>query len=243
MHDDELDTLLRKLPGGSPAPEEADMPLDDGVLIAFRDGNLSAGEAEAIERRLARDPDARLLLRELSAQVAVSDVDDVVSRVTPQAKVLPFARKRALWLATAATLAAGLLLVVVTRQPAQLGAYQLEVEGGDATLRGSEEKKTRVLGPESRLTVRLRAEAPSDAPRVLGVFVEGAQGALTRVTAGQLDASRGSFALQLEGNTWLPTAGRQKLWLVIADDEATLRGVEVPGGARWWSLDVERRDE
>lgn len=241
MHDDELDTLLRRIPGGSTAPEENEMPLDDGVLIAFRDGNLSVAQAEAVESRLARDPEARLLLRELSAQVSASEVDDVLSRMAPKSNVLPFVRKRAAVLLTASALAAGLLAVVITQQPSKLGAYQFQVEGGAATTRGSEVKTTRVLGPEGRLNIRLRAEAPSDAPRVLGVFVEGADGVLTRVTQGRVESSRGSFSLQLDGNTWLQ--GRQKVWLHVAKDEAALRDVGAPGGAGWWALDVERRDE
>lgn len=249
MHDDELDALLRRIPDDAGKHEGDPMQLDDGLLIAYRDGTLSPEQTEAVEKRLAIDPGARLLLRELSAPVTPDEVDALMARVdvtgSPRASVVHL-RRRAVWTGAAvAALAAGVLALVWLPSRGGVGPYQLEVEGGDAAVRGSApvDGAPRVMGPDAKLVTRLRAERATDDARVVGVFVSDAAGKLVRVRDAQVASSRGSFEVTLRGNAWLPVVGVQAVWFRVARDEAALDDSEAPKtGDGWWRVDVERRE-
>lgn len=235
--DDELDRLLKQVPQTAPS---ASAPLDEGRLLDWRAGKLSDAEAEAIERRLATDPEARALLRELSRGSSPEEVEGVLGAVQPRAKVLPL--RRAPIVIGVVTALAAALVFFVTRQP-PLPTYRLELEGGVAEAR-SELAKGAVLLPDSRLVVRLRAGVETDTPLVLGVFRENAAGRLERVEGGALKASRGTFEFVIDGQTLLRSTGRHRVWLHVARDEAALRAAEgsAPAeGAGWWAFDTELR--
>lgn len=244
MNDEELDQMLRAIPDGAQAALPA---LDDGVLLAYRAGRLSAEQTQAVEERLAKDPEARALLEALSEELGPADVDAVLARLPAAANVIPLRRRPATWAAVAA-LAAGLVAVVVTRPATEQARYLLEVEGGEAPTRGATPAQRLMVGPEGRLTVRLRAEEATDAHRVLGVFVEGDAGRLSRVTPASLASAHGSFELRLEGGAF--SVGEHRLWLVVASDDDVLsrlagRTHEAARGEGlgWWALQVERRGE
>ncbi|MDP1830128.1 MAG: hypothetical protein Q8L48_43090 [Archangium sp.] len=246
LKDDELRMALKVNPATATRADEP--PLDDGVLLAFRAGTLSPDQSEAIERRLSRDPEARALLRELSQEVSPAEVEAVVDRLGPS-NVLPLRRKpRALvWGSAVMALAAGLLAVVVAWPARNTGRYLLEVEGGEAQTRGAPAQK-RVVGEEGRLTLRLRAQTATDAPRVLGVFREDEQGRLVRVDTAQVSSARGSFEVRLEGAQWLGAAGAHRIWLHVGEDEAAVAALAgrlqrdaAGAGLGWWAIEVERR--
>lgn len=244
MNDDELDALLRRIPATSTAPREDEMRIDDGELIAYRDGTLPPEKQEAVEQLLARSADARTLLKALSEPVPRDDVDAVLEKLAPS-NVVPLRRT---WVPmVAAALAAGVLAVVVVGNTRHdpLGRYSLELEGGEAGTRGSTPSARTVVGPESRLVVRLRAEEATDAPRVVGAFVEDPQHRLVRVENAVVASSRGSFEVTFNGNAWLGSTGSHVLWLHVAGDEAAMKswvGKTAGEGEGWWRVDVERRE-
>lgn len=220
------------------------MRIDEGLLIAFRDGTLAAEKQEYVEQLLAKSAEARLLLRELSAPVNSADIDAVMAKLAPD-DVVPLRPKKKLWVPVVAALAAGVLAVVmVGNSEKPLGRYQLELEGGEAQTRGSTPSAHTVVGAESRLVVRLRAEAATDDARAVGVFLEDANGRLTRVNDAKVISSRGSFEVTFTGNAWLGSTGSHVVWLHVAGDEAAMQawvGRSAAGGEGWWRVDVERR--
>lgn len=235
--DGDLDRLLKQVPQ---PPAASSSPLDEGRLLDWRAGKLSDAEGEAIERRLASDPEARALLRELSRGSSREEVDEVLGAVQPRAKVLPF--RRAGVVVGVVTALAAAFVFFVTRQP-PLPTYRLELEGGVAEAR-SEVAKGGVLQPDSRLVVRLRAAAETDTPVVLGVYRENAAGRLERVEGGELKSRRGTFEFVIDGQTLLQVPGRHRVWLHVARDEAALRAADgsTPSeGAGWWAFDTELR--
>lgn len=244
MNDDELDALLRRIPDTSIAHQEAEMRIDDAELIAYRDGALPPERSEAVEQLLAKSADARLLLNALQEPVSSNDVDGVLSKLAPASNVVPLRRK---WVPIAAALAAGVLAVVVignTRQES-LGHYAFELEGGEAGTRGSTPSARTIVGPDSRLVIRLRAEEATDAPRAVGVFVEDANHQLVRVEDAVVASSRGSFEVAFNGNAWLGNTGSHVVWLHVASDEAAMKkwaGKTAGEGEGWWRVDVERRE-
>lgn len=239
--------MLRGIP---PGPAAGLPPVDDGVLLAYRAGKLSPEAAQAVEARLATDREARALLEELSRQTAVGEVEAVLARLPPPSNLISLRGRRPLvWGAAAAALAAGLVAVVATVPSSAHSRYQLEIEGGESPTRGSPPAERLIVGREGRLTLRLRAEVATEAPRVLGVFLEGADGRLSRLTLGRIAAAHGSFELRLEGD-WAGAPGRHRLWLAVAADEQTLLRAEGQTasavraeGLGWWPVDVERRAE
>lgn len=242
MTDDELDALLRGLP--EPATPEVPMPLDDALLLAFHRGELSEEDAAAVEARLAVDAQARLLLRELSAEVPQGTVDAIVARLPARRRANPWA-----WAAAAAALAAGVATVMALgpTSGAALGSgYVFEVEGGQAQVRGAGAENTErvTMPPDGRLVLRLRAPRETSEPRALGVFVEGVDGRLLRVTPTAVQASGGSFEVELRSDAW-PAGPSARLWLHLEREEAALDawvGRSTAGGEGWWRLEVSRSD-
>ncbi|PZR15421.1 MAG: hypothetical protein DI536_08190 [Archangium gephyra] len=221
------------------------MRIDDAELIAYRDGKLPPEKVEAVELLLAKSADARLLLQALREPVMADDVESVVSKVTLPANVVPLRRR---WVpAAVAALAAGVLAVVVVgnARQAPLGAYAFELEGGEAATRGATPGARTIVGPASRLVLRLRAEEASDAPRALGVFVEDEHQRLLPVDGADIASSRGSFEVTFSGGAWLGAPGAHVVWLHVAGDEAAVKqwvGKTARGGEGWWRVDVERRE-
>lgn len=249
MRDEEIDQLLRQTerPTAGTAPS-SEAPIDEGVLLAYRAQTLSEADAEAVERRLVRDPEARALLRELSQEVSQSEVDAVV-RVLPTNVIPLSSRRRRVVTLTVATLAAaaGLTVILSLRTTPQAG-YLFEVEGGTSATRG-DARPALVLTAENRLLVRLRAERATTEPRVMGVFVEGEQGQLLALSP-EVAQHAGSFEATLtRDNLGLPP-GPHRVWLMVADETGALTGVvgkpqrEVVGrGLAWQGLDLEVRAE
>lgn len=249
MRDEELDELLKKTEQlNQPMENSSEAPIDEGVLLAYRAQKLSPDEAEAVERRLVRDPEARALLRELSQEVSSAEVDRVVQVVPSNVIPLGSRRRRIVtWTVTTLAAAAGLTVILSLRAP-QHAAYVMEVEGGTSTTRGAE-RPDLVLTGDARLVVRLRAERPTTEPRVLGVFAEGDQGRLRRLAV-ESAHRQGSFETVLtRANLGLP-AGQHRLWLLVATSAEAL--VDANGqtqraasdvGLGWHGLDVEVRLE
>ncbi len=249
MRDEEIDQLLQHTERATAGVENSnEAPIDEGVLLAYRANRLSEAEAEAVERRLVRDPEARALLRELSQDVSQSEVDSVV-RVLPTNVISLASRRRRVVTLTVATLAAaaGLTVILSLRTTPQAG-YLLEVEGGTSATRG-DVRPALVLTAENRLLVRLRAERASTEPRVMGVFVEGEQGQLLALSP-EVAQHAGSFEATLTRANLGLAPGHQRLWLLVAEDPAVLRAVvgrpqrAVAGdGLAWHGLDLEVRSE
>jgi hypothetical protein len=244
MRDEDVDQHLRRAARETPVDDVRSTPIDDGLLLAYRAGTLSPEAAAAVERHLAADPEARALLNELGAEVSAAEVNAVAARVSLPTNVIPLWRRRpAAWVAVTLAAAAGVTLVVWPSGPDAV-RYQLEVEGGTAATRGAA-APAMVLFDESRLTIRLRAEQATEAPRVLGAFLEGPDGTLRTLDL-PVEGARGSFETQL-GAAGLPL-GRHRVWLFVARDAADLRAAvgsrhsDVAGTGVWWvPLDVERR--
>lgn len=221
------------------------MRIDDGELIAYRDGTLPPERVEAVERLLTASSEARLLLKALREPVTPLDVEAVLAKLPAPSNVVPLRRK---WVPmVAAALAAGVLAVVVVGNTRQdpLGRYSLELEGGEAGTRGATPSARTIVGPDSRLVVRLRAEEAVDAPRVVGVFVEDADHRLVPVESAAVASSRGSFEVSFTGNAWLGNTGSHVVWLHVAGDEAAMKqwvGKTASEGEGWWRVDVERRE-
>jgi ferric-dicitrate binding protein FerR (iron transport regulator) len=235
---DELDRLLKAVPE---EPLQNPSPLDEGRLLAWQQGRLGEADAAAVERRLASDPEARALLRELSRATAASEVDDVLGAIGQRPKVVPL-RRRAMLVAGAVTAMAAGLAVVLSR-PQPLPRYHLEVEGGLAETR-SDTATGAVLRPDSRLVLRLRAPVPTDAKAAFGLYRETVGGRLERVRGGALAARGGSFEFVIEGRQLLATPGRHRVWVHLARDEAeleTAEGTVASPGEHWWLLDTELR--
>lgn len=229
------DSLLRQVPEPHRDPES----LDDGLLLAYRAGRLSPEAAAEVEALLARNPEARALLRELTQPVEPG-LAERVERAS---------RGRPRWWIPAAMAAAAAAAFLIVAQDAPLPPYEMEARGFVASSRGLA-APSNVLEPDSRLSVTLRPEqAPEKAP-ALGVFVAPDGGLLERARAGRITSRSGVFRFEVEAAALFPKPGRYLVVLVLAPSEDVLQ--DVPGrradgakGARpwleWWTVDVDYR--
>lgn len=246
MRDDELDELLGEGLRAEPPATSVEVPLDEGLLLAYRAGRLSEPEAEALERRLARDPEARALLRELSQDVSEGDIDRVVQAAPPPNVIPLFRRGRAVGLLAASLAAAAGVALLVTRPPAT-APYRLEVEGGISPTRGAAAPVLALAG-EARVIVRLRAEVPTSEPRAVGCYQEDAEGRLRRARC-ERDAREGSFEVRFTRASF-EAPGAVRVWLVVqrgADAPERFEGHRqaevVDEGLSWHALELEVRSE
>lgn len=181
--DDAIDAALRQV-AGQDATGDA---LDDGLLLAYRDGTLPADRVAEVDLILARDPEARALLAELSRPVDARLEERLLGR--PGA-----GRRRAGLAIVALAAAAAVLAVVLSKGPARVDgppAYALEVQGFVAEVRG-EPPRTQQLRGDSRLTIRLRPAVPQQTTPAFGVWIARPGGVLAPVQ-GQLSSDRGAF--------------------------------------------------
>jgi hypothetical protein len=206
MTDDEADRLLRAVP-------ETRVPalrLDDGVLLAYREGKLGEQEAANVERLLANDPEARALLRELSQPVSAEEVESL-ARLTPPT---PRRKWAPLVLGGLGTAAAATLAILVARPVKAPLDYALEVEGLAAPSRGAGQGV--VLPSTGRLVVRLRPAIATEAPRHFDVYLEGADGTLLAAPTGSRQAAQGAFEWVVEASDIAPF-GATRAWVHVTD--------------------------
>ncbi|MCA9551503.1 MAG: hypothetical protein KC933_15815 [Myxococcales bacterium] len=241
MTHDAIDEALARVSERS-RPET---PIDDGLLLAYNAGELAPAAAEAVERRLARDPEARALLKELSRPLD----EDLARRVE---RIHLGGRRRSPWFAGVVALAAVALFAVVSLPPAPSAPmeYALEVEGLVAVQRGgvSAAPSGGRLEPGSRLTVRLLPRSEPDAVPSLKVWLVGADGRLRAADAGDVTAKGGAFRFSAEAAALFPGFGHYELVLHLAstpDDLAALDGMtrdaaqRTSPGLGWWSVPLE----
>lgn len=239
---DLIDEALVQVPerGGS------DAPIDDGVLLAYNAGRLAPEAAEGVEHRLAHDPEARALLKELSRPLN-EDLARQLERTHLRG------RRPSLWTAgLIATAAVALFAVYAGRRgtPATPLEYALEVEGLVAAQRGgiSAAPSGGRLEPASRLTVRLLPRSEPETPPALGIWLVGADGLLRAADAGDVTARGGAFRFSAEAATLFPAFGHYELVLHLApgpDDLAALDGMTrdaaraTSPGLGWWSVSLD----
>lgn len=148
--------LLEAVPDG----DDGDDALDDGVLAAFRRGELDDAATAAMAGRLARDPQARALL---VAQAEAARGSDAMSVARVMAR--QHTSRRGAVVAGAlviAALAAALALFV--GRPT-LPEFTLDGPfGGLAETRGEDQGPTRVFVPGNTLTMYARPAAPVSEP-------------------------------------------------------------------------------
>src|SRR5688572_7916912 len=106
--DESIDAALRQV-AERPRAEEA---VDDGLLLAYRQGRLSEEKSAELEALLARDPEARALLAELSKPIDRGLVDQLQHARSSRRRWPMIAG------ALAAAAAAALVAIVPARQPA-----------------------------------------------------------------------------------------------------------------------------
>lgn len=216
---------------------EFDAPhLDDELLSAYLDDELSPAERARVESRLAIDPAARQLLEELRAvsqainqlppaaleedlrepvlrraerEMLASDshaphAPSAAGRFAELVRRVPIGRSRRAWFWAGAAIAAGLLIMIVEREPAPNADLPREVARRDAA---SEDRSSRRLEMEAvdkppaerseSFAVAGRPATASDAPappvfrggRPLGDAVAGAVGGAAPSSAGESPAT------------------------------------------------------
>lgn len=150
--------LLEAVPANPSTTEEE--PLDDGVLAAFRRGELDDATAAAVAGRLARDPAARALLVAQAEAARGSDAMSVARAVRGATVRANSGRYAAVAVALVALAAAVILFVGRPTAPefALDGPY-----GGVAETRG-EETISRSFVPGNRLRLFAKPAAPLEAP-------------------------------------------------------------------------------
>lgn len=237
--DDDLDEILKMAPERPPE----DPCVDDGVLMAYREGRLAGDALETVDQHLASCADCRFLLSELGAPVP--------EPLESWAKgTLDKRRRRWPILGTIAAVAAGLLVALFARpQEALLPEYQLRGPlGGVAPVRGDTQESGRFV-PRSRFKLVLRPDARVDHPVSLVVFVDGADGRLRRAPAdGVSRGEGGAFRYEIQAERLFGTEyGRRTVHVaVVADGETpgVIEGTEqeVRGrlpAHRWMTVQVE----
>ncbi|MCB9545526.1 MAG: hypothetical protein H6706_06540 [Myxococcales bacterium] len=244
LDDPTLDRLLATRPprgsGGDPPGDDADEPLDDGLLLAWRAGRLAPEAVEAVEARLARDPEARAL----AAALATWPPEAVLQRARA---ALPGQARPVAWLA----LAAGLLLaafgawVFLARDVAPGPAYTAgPLQGGVRTLMAEDAPDTGVFLPTSALRVVLTPATPG-APPPVAVYADRGGPTLTRVAARIDPGEGGVFRVVIgAGEAFGEAFGPRRLVIALGplDAPATLAWDERPqAGLTWLALPVDYR--
>ncbi len=214
--------------GGSAADADAHADADIDALLAYRDGDATEAEAARIEARLAEDPEARALLREL-AQPLPPFVETWARRETRSA----LGARRRRWIGPAVTvaLAAAVALFVFVPRGAPIPDYRIDaVRGVQAPVRGDEPA---ALGgsvdPESILTIALSpAGAVGETPPVRA-FVQTLAGRLAAVDPRMIVVGEGG-AMRFEApvaelfGSDAAAFGQRTLWFAVGGPDAQALG-------------------
>lgn len=235
----ELTPRERRLLEAVHAPESADeAPIDDGLLIRFRRGELDDATAASVAGRLARDPAARALL---VAQAEAERGSDAMTVARVMSRQRPAGRRG--WLAAGAAvavaLAAALALFVMRPTAPQFaldGPY-----GGVAESRG-EETVSRTFVPGNRLQLFARPDAPlATPPGCLGV-VQAADGRETAVDRRFVRvAPNGVCRLDAPVEALFPTFGRYAVSLVLLPTGSVPDGIPRRGDGIWLVEKIDYR--
>lgn len=236
--DDELDRALRR-PSASwaeaPATAEA-APVDDGVLLAYLDGRLDEAARDAVEARLADDPEARALLRALSAARATPDLA-AARRAQSALEAQAPKRRVAVWGAVAVAAAAAVVVGVALwqRPPDPPGVWRVEGPfGGVQAARSADAGAGGVFLPHSRLRVDLVPAVPPTSDVQVAAYVAAPGDPLRRLPSPAVEV-HASGALRVTGRAdallGMPP-GPRTLWVVVGPAAADLEGAASPDAAR-----------
>lgn len=232
---DREDALLRSVGAFDASTEE----VDDGLLLAYRNGQLDSAAEEQVDALLARSPEARALMVELSRAPDQSLKEELASQPRRLAPVV----------AGLFALAAGVFLFVGLPAEQTAVGYQLEAEGFVTEVRGQSEASS-VLNPDSHLAVTLRPEtSPKNVPEV-AAFVARPDGVLEPADAFKLSSRAGVYRLEAKAAALFQTPGAYEVVFVLGASQSELdavRGLTVAQAkpleqwVGWWELDVEYR--
>ena len=238
------DRLLGQIPDAPDAGEE----VDDGLLIAYREGRLTPAEAEAVEALLARSAEARALLAALAEPVELETRRRLEATIPAPRRALA---RRGL-LGAAAALAAGIAALALLPRSGPgdpLPRYTLDApQGWVRSVRSEAPEAPERLDAAGRLVLRLRPEAPTDARPSLLLFVVHEDRRLAPGPAGAVEAKDGAFRVSATGDALFGAAPGAKAVVLVLADSARLpslagRTVEearaVVSPDRWWSLELE----
>lgn len=221
MSVDERDPIDALIAGGAPTGDEVQAqadPLDPGQLMAWRAGVLPADEAEAVEARLAADPDARATLADLSEPVP----DALKARMR---EVLPTRRRALAWASVLAAAASIVFGVWLARPGPTSPDYELAGPfGGVAPTRSAEARDTYFL-PHSRVEIVVRPKARlSEMPPAARVFVSMPGAALRSLPAASMSrAESGAFVVSGTARALLGDApGTYQIHVALAGDAGAL---------------------
>ena len=236
----EADRRLRAVP-----EEPTSTPIDDGVLMAYQQGRLSAERAEDVEAQLARDPEARALLAELSSPVDAELAGQLVQALRPRRRGGP-RRAVAAVLAAAAAFA---LWLTFAPAPAPMSdawpSYQLELDGFVAARRSVGSTDRRLLA-DSILTVTIRPDRRFARSPTVGLFRLASDGRWRTISAGKTTAANGAVAFEAHAGELFATPGRYTLAIAATPTPEALLTFEgqrtsnaQERGLGWWTFEVE----
>ncbi|MEQ8277056.1 MAG: zf-HC2 domain-containing protein [Deltaproteobacteria bacterium] len=210
MNDERLDSLLAQ--GPEPGPEGTH--VDDGKLVAFREGRLGADEINDVEAHLSACRDCRELLEELAVDVE----PELFDRARAAARRN---RRSGRALVVGLALAAATLAAFFLPRNGPLPPYAVEGPmGGLTTVRGTS-PGGEVFVPASRVKILLRPERPTRPPR-LTVFVVDLDGTDVRAPEGVVTAGeQGGFRVEFTArDLFKRTFGTRTVRLVLSDGAA-----------------------
>ncbi|MEQ9499603.1 MAG: zf-HC2 domain-containing protein [Deltaproteobacteria bacterium] len=210
MNDEHLDALLAQ--GPEPRPQGAH--VDDGVLVAFRDGRLGDDETAHVEAHLAGCRECRELLEELAVDVEPEMFDRARAAARRN-------RRSGRALVVGLALAAATLAAFFLPRNGPLPPYAVEGPmGGLTTVRGTS-TGGEVFVPDSRVKILLRPERPTRPPR-LTVFVVDLDGTAVRAPEGVVTAGeQGGFRVEFTASDLFNgTFGVRTVRLVLSDGAA-----------------------
>ncbi|MEZ4467236.1 MAG: hypothetical protein R3F60_20895 [bacterium] len=194
--------------------------VDVATLLAWRRGRLDAEAAEALEARLARDPEARALL------AGLAEAPPTAASTWPQAHwpARRFPRRVVAGFAAAAAAAAAILFFVWPTS-ASLPPYSLEgPTGATREVRGEERRVP--FRPGDTLRVTLRPAHRHAEPPAVAAFVVGADG---RLAARPVDAApepSGIVRVSARAATLLgPAPGPSRVVIALAPPGVDLAGL------------------
>lgn len=233
MDDDALDQLLQHA-----APPNA-APIDDGMLLAYRDAALSASDMAAVEGLLARSAEARAMLRALAA-ADDAPVDEVAEQRMLRAKP----RRAGLMVGGALLAIAAAVLVFVLRPDASATpTFEIVASSGVRVTRDPAVPLDAVYLPDSPVRVVLRPTATDAKRPAVRAWIKHKDEA--RPIAEPLRAvGTAAWALEVPARALFPRVGRYTLHFGLAADDAAIEGLrDARPGVQWLSLDVEYRVE
>ena len=236
MKDEALDDLLTRIPDVAARTGPC---IDDGLLLAYREGRLSQDELSRIDGHLASCTDCRDLLAEFK-EVPVEVRNWARSTLVRPFRWPKMAAVSMVITGAVTTFAIGLVVISNERDTHDLPLYTLiGPTGGMSATRGAAEKTT-VFTPSSLFKVVLRPLARVTLPVSMLVFVENAEGRL-RIAPPALEApgtwgasggmgragEGGTFRYELQaGRLFGSDYGRRTIHIVVISGNVDFSGFE-----------------